>query len=57
MEKSILKYSPALLKIFDEILINAADNKQRDKKMSLIDVNIIETILLNNQNGLKNIYT
>jgi len=53
MEKAILKYSPALLKIFDEILINAADNKQRDKKMSLIDVNIKETKLPNKQKGLK----
>lgn len=25
-----VKYSPGLLKIFDEILVNAADNKQRD---------------------------
>lgn len=53
MEKAILKYSPALLKIFDEILINAADNKQRDKKMSLIDVNIIETKLPNKKHGLR----
>lgn len=30
----------ALFKIFDEILVNAADNKQRDKKMKELRVNI-----------------
>ncbi|XP_070782894.1 DNA topoisomerase 2-alpha isoform X1 [Enoplosus armatus] len=33
-------FVPGLYKIFDEILVNAADNKQRDKSMSLIKVNI-----------------
>ncbi|CAJ1080808.1 DNA topoisomerase 2-alpha isoform X1 [Xyrichtys novacula] len=33
-------FVPGLYKIFDEILVNAADNKQRDKNMSLIKVNI-----------------
>ncbi|XP_041830802.1 DNA topoisomerase 2-alpha [Melanotaenia boesemani] len=33
-------YVPGLYKIFDEILVNAADNKQRDKNMSCIKVNI-----------------
>ena len=28
------------LKIFDEILVNAADNKQRDKKMDTIKIDI-----------------
>ncbi|XP_035768053.1 DNA topoisomerase 2-alpha [Neolamprologus brichardi] len=33
-------FVPGLYKIFDEILVNAADNKQRDKGMSCIKVNI-----------------
>ncbi|XP_058862634.1 DNA topoisomerase 2-alpha-like [Acipenser ruthenus] len=33
-------YVPGLYKIFDEILVNAADNKQRDKTMSSIKINI-----------------
>ena len=35
-----VKYVPGLYKIFDEILVNAADNKQNDKNMDLIKVNI-----------------
>jgi len=31
-----IKYVPGLYKIFDEILVNAADNYQRDKKMTRI---------------------
>ncbi|XP_068023099.1 DNA topoisomerase 2-alpha [Melanerpes formicivorus] len=33
-------FVPGLYKIFDEILVNAADNKQRDKNMSCIRVTI-----------------
>lgn len=33
-------YVPGLYKIFDEILVNAADNKQRDPKMSCIRITI-----------------
>uniref|UniRef100_A0A8C6S7L5 DNA topoisomerase 2 n=1 Tax=Neogobius melanostomus TaxID=47308 RepID=A0A8C6S7L5_9GOBI len=33
-------FVPGLYKIFDEILVNAADNKQRDSSMSCIKVNI-----------------
>lgn len=33
-------YVPGLYKIFDEILVNAADNKQRDPKMNLIKITI-----------------
>ncbi|KAN0032195.1 hypothetical protein ACTFIV_006072 [Dictyostelium citrinum] len=33
-------YIPGLLKIYDEILVNAADNKKRDSKMSFIKVEI-----------------
>ncbi|KAK4379698.1 hypothetical protein RND71_001560 [Anisodus tanguticus] len=31
-------YVPGLYKIFDEILVNAADNKQRDPKMDAVEV-------------------
>lgn len=33
-----IKYIPGLYKIFDEILVNAADNYQRDKKMTKLEV-------------------
>jgi DNA topoisomerase-2 len=33
-----ITYVPGLYKIFDEILVNAADNKQRDKSMNLLKV-------------------
>ncbi|CAJ0597102.1 unnamed protein product, partial [Cylicocyclus nassatus] len=39
IQKKLL-YSPALLKIFDEILVNAADNKQRDPEMTELRVDI-----------------
>ena len=35
-----ITYVPGLFKIFDEILVNAADNKQRDKNMTQIHVSI-----------------
>lgn len=35
-----IEYVPGLYKIFDEILVNAADNKQRDKKMDCIKIEI-----------------
>ena len=35
-----ISYVPGLYKIFDEILVNAADNKQRDNEMSEIKVDI-----------------
>ncbi|CAF0793170.1 unnamed protein product [Rotaria sordida] len=38
--KKEITYVPGLYKIFDEILVNAADNKQRDKTMSSIEVTI-----------------
>uniref|UniRef100_A0A0R3RLF2 DNA topoisomerase 2 n=1 Tax=Elaeophora elaphi TaxID=1147741 RepID=A0A0R3RLF2_9BILA len=44
VRKQILKKGarivPGLLKIFDEILVNAADNKRRDPQMTTIAVNI-----------------
>ncbi|ODN02830.1 DNA topoisomerase 2-alpha, partial [Orchesella cincta] len=41
--KAVLRqvtYVPGLYKIFDEILVNAADNKQRDKNMDCIKIDI-----------------
>lgn len=41
-----ISYVPGLYKIFDEILVNAADNKQRDPKMNLIKVDIDKFVLV-----------
>ena len=38
--KKTITFTPGLYKIFDEILVNAADNKQRDPSMDKIDVTI-----------------
>ena len=38
MESREVSFVPGLYKIFDEILVNAADNKQRDKNMNEIRV-------------------
>jgi len=35
-----VSFVPALYKIFDEILVNAADHKQRDPSMNTIHVDI-----------------
>ncbi|XP_051992577.1 DNA topoisomerase 2-beta isoform X2 [Xyrauchen texanus] len=35
-----ITFVPGLYKIFDEILVNAADNKQRDKNMTTIKINV-----------------
>ena len=40
MVKRDVTYVPGLYKIFDEILVNAADNKQRDQRMDTIKVDI-----------------
>lgn len=40
MVQKEIKYVPGLYKIFDEILVNAADNKQRDAKMDTIKIDI-----------------
>ncbi|CAL7944561.1 unnamed protein product [Xylocopa violacea] len=40
MVQKEIKYVPGLYKIFDEILVNAADNKQRDPKMDAIKIEI-----------------
>jgi DNA topoisomerase-2 len=41
MEKRSLLHSPALLKLVDEILVNAADNRHRKKGMTYIDINAV----------------
>jgi DNA topoisomerase-2 len=40
MDYRSITYVPALYKIFDEILVNSADNLQRDKSMTYIKVEI-----------------
>lgn len=40
IQKEDITYSPGLYKIFDEILVNAADHKQRDPSMDAIKVEI-----------------
>lgn len=40
MEYREISFVPGLYKIFDEILVNAADNKQNDKNMSEIRVTV-----------------
>lgn len=40
MEFREYTYVPGLYKIFDEIIVNAADNKQRDAKMNCIKINV-----------------
>ena len=38
MTERKINYVPGLYKIFDEILVNASDNKQRDSTMNMIKV-------------------
>lgn len=56
METRIVSYVPGLYKIFDEILVNAADNKQRDKNMDTVKVTVNrekgEISVLNNGRGI-----
>lgn len=56
MVKRPISYVPGLYKIFDEILVNAADNKQRDPKMDSVKVTIdVEKNLIsvyNNGDGI-----
>ena len=40
MEEREIEYVPGLFKIFDEILVNAADNFQRDPTMTTLKVDI-----------------
>ena len=56
MEMRPVTFVPGIYKIFDEILVNAADNKQRDKNMDTIKVTIDresgEISVLNNGRGI-----
>lgn len=49
-----ITYTPALYKIFDEILVNAADNKVRSPEMDQIKVTIedSEISIWNNGKGI-----
>ena len=40
MDQREISYVPGFYKIFDEILVNAADNKQRDPSMDVIKIEI-----------------
>ncbi len=40
MQMREVNFVPGLYKIFDEILVNAADNKQNDKNMNTIKVTV-----------------
>lgn len=55
VEKEIT-YTPGLFKIFDEIIVNAADNKQRDPSMDRLDIYVdadSNTVSVrNNGNGI-----
>ncbi|KAF7683272.1 DNA topoisomerase 2 [Astathelohania contejeani] len=46
-----ISYVPGLYKIFDEIIVNAADNRTRDPKMNLIRVNIDQSQISVYNNG------
>lgn len=54
--KREITYTPGLFKIFDEIIVNAADNKQRDPNMDKLDITIDPTTntisVLNNGKGI-----
>lgn len=51
-----ITYTPGLYKIFDEILVNAADNKVRDPNMDTIKIDINpeknEIKIFNNGRGI-----
>lgn len=51
LEERDVTYVPGLFKIFDEIIVNAADNYQRDKSMKFIKVDIDAE---NNRISIKN---
>jgi DNA topoisomerase-2 len=46
MVQRTITYAPGLYKIFDEILVNAADNKVRDPSMDTlrVDINVVSTV-------------
>lgn len=51
LERRAVVASPALLKIFDEVLVNAADNKQRDPTTTRIEVTIDGSAISVSNNG------
>lgn len=51
IRKKEARIVPGLLKIFDEILVNAADNKRRDPQMTTIAVNIDRLVLFFGSNN------
>ena len=50
-----IQYIPGLYKIFDEVLVNAADNYQRDSRMTRIDVSFDPSGLISVLNDGKSI--
>lgn len=42
-----ISFTPGLYKIFDEILVNAADNKVRDPSMDMlkVDIDVVSTVM------------
>ncbi|CAI2349655.1 unnamed protein product [Caenorhabditis sp. 36 PRJEB53466] len=56
VRRTEVTYPPGLLKIFDEILVNAADNKARDPRMNRLEVEVDSQSgrisVWNNGNGL-----
>ena len=48
-----INYVPGLYKIFDEILVNAADNKVRDPSMDMLKVDIDKVCLPSLQRNLQ----
>lgn len=46
MVQRTITYAPGLYKIFDEILVNAADNKVRDPNMDTlrVDINVVSAV-------------
>ena len=51
MIKKDIEYSPGLYKIFDEILVNSADCRNRDEKMNVLKVCIDESSVSIHNNG------
>lgn len=51
-----IEFVPGLFKIFDEILVNAADNYQRDQNMDILKVTIDQEVCnITHTPGLTNI--
>lgn len=58
MKKSPVFYSPGLLKIYDEIIVNASDNRHRDRSMTSIAIDVsysndsLQVSVCNNGKGI-----